>query len=209
MYNRKEQLKSVCKQGAAASALAKYQRAKERFESLNLSCRLCGKKIPAKTFGEGVSWASVQRRKFCSHSCVQKYSWKQPDIRNGKKALHERDFTLEMIRKTRKNWVSAVRGNARLVYKLKNNLVCERCGYDKHINVCHIKALKDCSMKELLKNINSFDNLIGLCPNCHWEFDNGLLELPLPKKKPSADAESKLPISRQSKRFQKKLNYLL
>jgi hypothetical protein len=25
--------------------------------------------------------------------------------------------------------------------------------------------------------VNSLDNLVGLCPNCHWEFDHGLLQL--------------------------------
>jgi predicted restriction endonuclease len=25
--------------------------------------------------------------------------------------------------------------------------------------------------------VNSLDNLLGLCPNCHWEFDHGLLRL--------------------------------
>jgi hypothetical protein len=24
--------------------------------------------------------------------------------------------------------------------------------------------------------VNSLDNLVGLCPNCHWEFDHGLLQ---------------------------------
>jgi predicted HNH restriction endonuclease len=25
--------------------------------------------------------------------------------------------------------------------------------------------------------VNALDNLVGLCPNCHWEFDHGLLQL--------------------------------
>jgi hypothetical protein len=28
-----------------------------------------------------------------------------------------------------------------------------------------------------LSVVNSLDNLVGLCPNCHWEFDHGLLQL--------------------------------
>jgi hypothetical protein len=24
--------------------------------------------------------------------------------------------------------------------------------------------------------VNALDNLVGLCRNCHWEFDNGLLQ---------------------------------
>lgn len=31
------------------------------------------------------------------------------------------------------------------------------------------------SMDSLISEINSLENLIYLCPNCHWEFDNELL----------------------------------
>lgn len=54
--------------------------------------------------------------------------------------------------------------------------VCQ-CGYDKHVEVCHIKAIRDFDLKTKIKDINSKENLVLLCPNCHWEFDNGLLTL--------------------------------
>ena len=49
---------------------------------------------------------------------------------------------------------------------------CEHCGYDKHTEVCHIKAIKDFPMSASVLEINAPQNLIRLCPNCHWEFDN-------------------------------------
>jgi hypothetical protein len=73
---------------------------------------------------------------------------------------------------------SAIRQWARLVYeRTHESRVCNRCGYDKHIDVCHIKAIKDFDPLTSIRVVNSPDNLIGLCPNCHWEFDNGELVL--------------------------------
>lgn len=50
--------------------------------------------------------------------------------------------------------------------------VCERCGYSKHVEVCHIKPISSFSDDTLLSEINRVENLIVLCPNCHWEFDH-------------------------------------
>ena len=54
---------------------------------------------------------------------------------------------------------------------------CVNCEYDKHIKVCHIKPISSYGPDTLLTTINDENNLIPLCPNCHWEFDNGLLKL--------------------------------
>lgn len=54
---------------------------------------------------------------------------------------------------------------------------CANCGYDKHVEVCHIRAIRDFPLTSLLSEINEDSNLVLLCPNCHWEFDNGLLAL--------------------------------
>ena len=63
--------------------------------------------------------------------------------------------------------------------KLKKEKVneCSNCGYDKHVEIAHIKAVSDFSEEILVTIINDPSNLIALCPNCHWEFDNGLLKL--------------------------------
>jgi hypothetical protein len=51
---------------------------------------------------------------------------------------------------------------------------CQKCGYDKHVEICHIKPVAEFPLEALIKEINSPSNLIYFCPNCHWEFDNGL-----------------------------------
>ena len=55
--------------------------------------------------------------------------------------------------------------------------VCISCGYDKHVEVCHIKGISSFSPDTLISVVNAPDNLALLCPNCHWEFDKGLLAL--------------------------------
>lgn len=55
--------------------------------------------------------------------------------------------------------------------------VCKNCNYSKHIEVCHIKPISDFPDSATIEEINCVENLIPLCPNCHWEFDNGLITL--------------------------------
>ena len=53
--------------------------------------------------------------------------------------------------------------------KLNN---CQKCGYNKHVEVSHIKAIRDFDINEYISIVNDSSNLMVLCPNCHWEFDN-------------------------------------
>lgn len=61
-------------------------------------------------------------------------------------------------------------------------LPCANCGYNKHVELCHIKPISSFDGKSLLSEVNSIDNIIQLCPNCHWEFDNNFLTLEEIKK---------------------------
>jgi len=53
---------------------------------------------------------------------------------------------------------------------------CTVCGYTTHVQVCHIKALSEFPESASTAEINSDYNLTYLCPNHHWEFDNGYLK---------------------------------
>lgn len=50
---------------------------------------------------------------------------------------------------------------------------CHICGYDKHFEIAHIEPISSFPPETLLSVINDPDNLVPLCPNCHWEFDFG------------------------------------
>jgi len=85
---------------------------------------------------------------------------------------------LLLNRKNYQSYRSTIRKLAEKTYK-DNNLTCECavCGYNKHIEIAHIKAVADFDDNATIAEINDIDNLIGLCPNHHWEFDNGLLDI--------------------------------
>jgi len=70
-----------------------------------------------------------------------------------------------------------LRQDARRVYLPAMPYRCVCCGYAKHIEVCHKRSLTSFSLDTPISVVNSLDNLVGLCPNCHWEFDHGLLQL--------------------------------
>lgn len=90
-----------------------------------------------------------------------------------------------------KNWQSArtqIRKHAKLIFNnyIKTNK-CSICNYSKHIEICHIKPVKDFSDNCLLSQINNPNNLVALCPNHHWEFDNGFLILEAPETNAVSD----------------------
>ena len=83
--------------------------------------------------------------------------------------------------KKRSNWQNArsnIQNSARKIF-FKNCLdpKCIVCGYTNHVEVAHIKAVSNFSEDSLISEINDISNLIGLCPNHHWEYDNGLLDI--------------------------------
>lgn len=78
-----------------------------------------------------------------------------------------------MVQKRSYQKHSVIRDLARRLYiKSGRPKYCAHCGYDKHYEVCHIKGINEHTDDSLLSDINSIDNLIALCPNCHWEFDH-------------------------------------
>ena len=79
------------------------------------------------------------------------------------------------------NWQSArsqIQKNARKIYEESvKPKCCIVCGYDKHYEVAHIKAVSSFDNNVLINEINNPENLIALCPNHHWEYDNNNLDI--------------------------------
>lgn len=70
-----------------------------------------------------------------------------------------------------------IRDIARRVYRRSDKpKACMNCGYDKHYEVCHIQAIESFEPTASIADINNISNLVGLCPNCHWELDHYLLQ---------------------------------
>lgn len=81
--------------------------------------------------------------------------------------------TLEETLGEGSNRYNKVRSHARALLKKHKPKICGKCGYDKHVEACHLKPIKSFPLNTLVSEINSITNLEWLCPNHHWELDHG------------------------------------
>ncbi len=129
--------------------IERNKRAKKKYQKI---CPICNKEIIRK---------ESKKCRFCAHISIPK------------------DMTLGEAIYTKHHKSSAyalVRIRARRIAKKLGWKTCFICGYDKHVEISHIKPICEFSMKTKLSDINKKANLVALCPNCHWEFDKGLLK---------------------------------
>ena len=118
-------------------------------------CQKCGNLI-----GEGQKY---HRRKYCDECNPNLVDWNSitlKDIKN-KRKYQPHSRIRELAR------------NKALHYNRFSK--CANCGYNKHVEVCHIKSIDSFEDNTPISKINDLSNLVGLCPNCHWELDNHLL----------------------------------
>ena len=138
--------------------------------------------------------------KFCSQSCAATFNNKGI-VRNGKSRNYVCDCgekkdhraischsckvkrtTEQALSKPISEWFLVDR-DARVRYNQirhwARRLMVERgiekkcgCGYDKHVECCHIISIPDFPEDTPLGIVNGEDNLIYLCRNCHWEQHN-------------------------------------
>lgn len=108
-----------------------------------------------KTCGELI----ISRNKYCDHC--------------RKIAIRQQDMTVKEAMYTKYENASRfalIRNRARELYGHRK--ACEKCGYDKHVEICHINPISSFSLDTMVSVVNSEENIIVLCPNCHWEFDH-------------------------------------
>jgi len=142
----------------------------------------------------------TKNKKFCLKSCSVAYNnsispKRKPEHRCNKCnepitcnkrqckncSLRGRDFTLAeaIYRNHHKSSAFAlVRNRARAYAQAAGWDSCVECGYDKHIEIAHRKAIKDYPEHVMVSEINKPENLIPYCRNHHWEYENGLIEAP-------------------------------
>lgn len=78
----------------------------------------------------------------------------------------------DVVKRSGANRFDVVRFWARSSIPNVGSAVCETCGYDKHVEVSHKKPIKDFDINTPISVINDRNNLMLLCPNCHWEYDH-------------------------------------
>ncbi|MBI4673561.1 MAG: HNH endonuclease [Chloroflexi bacterium] len=110
---------------------------------------------------------TTERRKYCDGCSPDYFKWMERTI-----GELSRDGSYQMYR--------TVRALARRIYNDSGRpLACAICGYSDHIEICHIKAISSFDKKTRIREVNRLENLVALCPNHHWEFDRGRIDLEL------------------------------
>lgn len=71
-----------------------------------------------------------------------------------------------------------IRAMCRYRYKDLQTKPCAVCGYSKHVELAHIRPLRDFPDETPLEVVNGRENVVQLCRNCHWELDNSLINIP-------------------------------
>lgn len=177
-----------------AKAIKKYS---EDLKFYNNDPNICKHCLKAIAVNSGQSIREVRVKKFCNSSCFAKFTNhlrikpKLPRFCNTCSVVVVLDRrivcdnckevalglrTKGELFKTRCNWQSArssIRRHATLVWKASGmELKCSDCGYDRYVEIAHIKAVSEFPNEAQIQQINAVDNLKALCPNHHWEFDN-------------------------------------
>ncbi len=159
-----------------------------------VKCQCCD-----KLFNKFPKEIKKSQNHFCSRSCAAKINnkkfKKRKNVKNfcacGKE-IHKHTITcLSCIKnKSKEKWAKETIGDkiydkhkyakyayirfaAKSVAKENNMTKCKNCGYEKHVEICHIKAIHTFPKETFISKVNDISNLIALCPNCHWEFDHG------------------------------------
>lgn len=117
------------------------------------NCIDCGKPITAE-------------RKRCREHFLLWVKSKEVKDMSLKEAIYENHH--------RSSAFALVRSRARAIAKKLGLNTCVKCGYDKHVEIAHIKPISSFSEEVLISVINSKENLMSLCPNCHWEYDHNI-----------------------------------
>lgn len=172
--------------GGIAVGKIRKQQALDRYYANPNICKYCNQIIEVK---EGQKVATVREKVFCDSTCSATYNNTIRILKRPKRVKLpkvKKEWLLLSITKgdlfeKRSNWQcarSSIQKHARKVL-LESDIPkeCKTCGYTNHVEACHIKSVKDFSDDSLISEINDIKNLMYLCPNHHWEFDNGILNI--------------------------------
>jgi hypothetical protein len=190
--------------GGRSSAIKQREEALKKYYENPNYCQQCGSVINVP---EGGKVSETRVKKFCNHSCATAHMNRTVPIKRKQKAVKRCACGTEIKQKStmcatcrkasardklgsttkgellsrRKGYASAratIREHAALTFSENcTERMCSACGYDKYVEVAHIKSVASFPDSATLAEINHPDNLVGLCPTHHWEFDAGFLVL--------------------------------
>lgn len=137
-------------------------------------CKACGNTFSRRKSG------SEDKLLFCNTACSnfgrQRRKKPKPVRAIQTRAYVWEDITLAELRAavpSVSRYHAKLRGYSRRAYKGPSS--CAACSYSTHVEIAHIVSAKTFDPSTKLSVVNAPTNLVALCRNCHWEFDNGIL----------------------------------
>jgi HNH endonuclease len=166
---RKNVIDAACRQ-CGTSFQRENSSSRELGQFCSLSC--CAKWQASRRLGSGKPkvcldcGSTIQRRTRRCIQCASTY-----------RARAAAEQTLGKLRAeySISQFHAKVRENARGNYTGKRE--CAACGYNLHVDICHIRPVADFPAEATLAEVNAPSNLIALDKRCHWEFDHGYLKI--------------------------------
>jgi hypothetical protein len=180
-----EELNRYQKAALVSNTRSREKSLEKYYENPNI-CKCCNKPIPV---GEKQKVSEIRKKVFCNSSCSATFNNLQRELKMKNKIKTPKKEKFEFILSLTKQFLidkhqtynkyrAVIRKHAHYVFNTHHkHQECKVCGYDTHVEVCHIKSVSSFSDDTLISEINSIDNLVGLCPNHHWEFDNNIIKL--------------------------------
>lgn len=158
-----------------------------RNQKIEVKCHQCN-----KLFSKSKS--QLSNNNFCSRSCSSTYNnTKRPKLLLSKQCKtcetsiysnktyckncweNRNNLTLKQLKYNSSipnNAYGSIRARARNIANKLGWNKCIKCGYDKHVEIAHVKPITKFDEDTPVSIINDPSNLLALCPNCHWEFDH-------------------------------------
>lgn len=162
-YKDKRTINNFCSKSCAAT----FNNKKFPKRAMINTCRECGIKIPSQDTFCKPCWNS-------SPDIIIKTKNKT-GIKKINRVTMDRTIGSMLCIDSLANKYSRIRDHARRMVKHREQ-ICVVCGYDKHVECCHVKDISKFSETQLLSEVNADENLVLLCKNCHWEFDHDLMD---------------------------------
>lgn len=165
--------KRFCDNSCAAFYNNKLRPPRHSTKTTSGNCKSCGAIILFKNRTNNNGYYT--KRKYCD-ACA-----KINRIKNRGDNLFTNITKGELFNNRKQQWQSArssIQKDARIKYLNSNKqLICFICGYNKHVDIAHIKSVSKFPNETLISTINDPSNLLALCPNHHWEYDHKLINI--------------------------------
>ena len=149
-----------------------YEGRKNKFCSRSCSAKLNNNRYPKRTSTKILICKCGSKKDPKAETCQKCFSY---DRHLGQLERTKADATSKGASRTK---FAQIRDIAHKVLHLeKREKACKVCKFDVIVEVCHIKSIASFPDHTLVKEINSPDNLVYLCPNHHAMLDKGLMKL--------------------------------